>query len=502
MTTRLQTGNPLNCPGVVKSLAGDSLSMQMRIGGSDVSSPDDGWIPVINPATGTVIDTVPEGTLFEVEEAVCAAEAAFDAWAAHTVRERGMVLFRAAVSVRNRLNELAALLTAEQGKPLREAVDEVRGFANILEFYAGIAGAMHGDFINLGSNGDCLVRHEPIGVCGAIAPWNMPVIIMGWKIGPALLAGNTLVFKPASETPLTSLSIGSLMEEAGLPPGVLNIVTGRGSVVGEALVKHPRIGKISFTGDGETGDRVRELAGSRLAEIHLELGGSDPMIVWKDADIGEAVDGAVRGRFYNAGQTCTAVKRLFIHEEIAGVFIAQLKRKVESLIVGDGSNPSVQMGPLTGMAIFERIASMVEEVRKKDQGTILTGGFPLSGPGFEGGFFYSPTLVTDPGPLCPLMNREVFGPVLPVSVIRSLDEAISRANETRYGLGASVWTRDMVIAREVFSRVDAGVVWLNRHIVLPPEIPFGGVKASGLGRENGLQAYRNYTRTKAFFLNW
>jgi len=174
MTTRLQTGNPLNCPGVVKSLAGDSLSMQMRIGGSDVSSPDDGWIPVINPATGTVIDTVPEGTLFEVEEAVCAAEAAFDAWAAHTVRERGMVLFRAAVSVRNRLNELAALLTAEQGKPLREAVDEVRGFANILEFYAGIAGAMHGDFINLGSNGDCLVRHEPIGVCGAIAPWNMP----------------------------------------------------------------------------------------------------------------------------------------------------------------------------------------------------------------------------------------------------------------------------------------------------------------------------------------
>jgi succinate-semialdehyde dehydrogenase/glutarate-semialdehyde dehydrogenase len=193
---------------------------------------------------------------------------------------------------------------------------------------------------------------------------------------------------------------------------------------------------------------------------------------------------------------------LFVHEEIAGDFIARLKLKVGSLVVGDGSNPSVQMGPLTGMATLERITSMVEEVRKKEQGTILTGGSPLSGPGFEGGFFYPPTLVTDPDPLSSLMNREVFGPVLPVSVIRDLDDAISRANETRYGLGASVWTRDLAVAREVFSRVDAGIVWVNRHLVLPPEIPFGGVKASGLGRENGLQAYRNYTRTKALFLNW
>ncbi len=476
--------------------------MQMRIGGRNVSSADDGWIPVINPANGKVIDRVPEGTLYEVDEAVSAAQAAFDAWAARTVRERGMVLFRAASAVRSRVHELAMLLTAEQGKPERDAVDEVRGFASILEFYAGIAGAMHGDLISLGSRGDCLVHHEPLGICGAIVPWNMPVIIMGWKIGPALLAGNPLVFKPASETPLTSLSIGNLMEEAGLPPGVLNIVTGRGSVVGEALVKHPDIGKISFTGDIETGDRVRELAGPRMAEISLELGGSDPMIVWKDADVQKAVDGAVHGRFYNAGQTCTAVKRLFVHEEIAGDFIARLKLKVGSLVVGDGSNPSVQMGPLTGMATLERITSMVEEVRKKEQGTILTGGSPLSGPGFEGGFFYPPTLVTDPDPLSSLMNREVFGPVLPVSVIRDLDDAISRANETRYGLGASVWTRDLAVAREVFSRVDAGIVWVNRHLVLPPEIPFGGVKASGLGRENGLQAYRNYTRTKALFLNW
>jgi betaine-aldehyde dehydrogenase len=476
--------------------------MQMRIGGNDVSSADDAWMPVINPATGTEIGRVPEGTLYEVDEAVHAAHAAFDAWARRTVRERGMVLFRAAAIVREHSHDLASLLTAEQGKPVRDAVDEVRGFANILEFNAGIAGAMHGEYIGLGSAGDCLVRREPLGICGAIVPWNMPVILMGWKIGPALLAGNTLVFKPASATPLTSLSLTTLMEQAGLPPGVLNVVTGRGDVVGEALVKHPGIRKVSFTGDMETGDRVRELAGSRLTEIHLELGGSDPMIVWKDADIGKAVDGAVRGRFYNAGQTCTAVKRLFVHEEIAREFTARLRRRVESMVVGNGSDPSVEMGPLSGMAQLERIVSVVESVKEKNQGTVLTGGSRLSGPGYDGGFFYPPTLVTDPVPGCPLMTREVFGPVLPIAEIRDLEEGISRANESRYGLGASVWTRDLAVAHEVFSRVEAGIVWVNRHLTLPPEIPFGGIKESGIGRENGLQAFQSYTRTKSLFISW
>ena len=476
--------------------------MQMRIGGKDVSSADNGWMPVINPATGMEIDRVPEGTLYEVDDAVQSAEAAFEAWAGRTVRDRGIVLFRAAANVREHSHDLASLLTAEQGKPARDAVDEVRGFANILEFYAGIAGAMHGDYIGLGSAGDCLVRREPLGVCGAIVPWNMPVIIMGWKIGPALLAGNTMVFKPASATPLTSLSLTSLMEEAGLPPGVLNVVTGRGDIVGEALVKHPGIRKISFTGDRETGGRVRELAGSRLTEIHLELGGSDPMIVWKDADIRKAVDGAVRGRFYNAGQTCTAVKRLFVHEEIAHGFTARLLERVGSLVVGNGSDPSVEMGPLSGKAQLERIVSVVERVKEKNQGTVLTGGVPLSEPGYEGGFFYLPTLVTDPDPDCPLMTREVFGPVLPIAEIQDLDEGICRANETRYGLGASIWTRDLAVAHEVFSRVEAGIVWVNRHLTLPPEIPFGGVKESGLGRENGLQAFQSCTRTKSLFISW
>ncbi|MCE5297642.1 MAG: aldehyde dehydrogenase family protein [Methanoregulaceae archaeon] len=476
--------------------------MQMRIGGKEVSSADEKWIPVINPATGEEIDRVPEGTLYEVEDAVSSALIAYDGWAKRTTRERGMILFRAAGMVREQHKELARLLTTEQGKPLRDSVDEIRGYANILEFYAGISGALQGDFINLGSLGDALVRREPLGVCGAIIPWNMPAVIMGWKLAPALLAGNTMVFKPSSGAPLTCLSLAYLLERSGIPEGVLNVVTGKGEVVGEGIVRHPAVRKISFTGDRVTGDRVRKLAGSHLKDVSLELGGSDPMIVWKDADIGNAVAGAVRGRFYNAGQTCTAVKRLYVHHEIAKEFIARLKKRVEELKVGDGMDPAIDMGPLSGRSQLDRIISFVNTVERKGQGTILTGGDVLSGPAYGNGFFYAPTLVTDTVPECVLLEEEVFGPVLPIVPVPDLETAISKANSTRYGLGASIWTRDLSVVREVFSSVGAGVVWVNRHLTLPPEIPFGGVKESGMGRENGVSAYHAYTRTKSLFMSW
>jgi betaine-aldehyde dehydrogenase len=476
--------------------------MQMRICGKEVSSADDRWMPVINPANGGEIDRVPEGTAFDVDVAVRAAETAFDKWSAKTTRERGLVLFRAADLVRKHYDELARLLTSEQGKPQRDAIDEVRGFANILEFYAEISGAMHGQYFALGHTGDCFITHEPYGVCGAIIPWNMPVIIMGWKVAPAILAGNTMVFKPASQTPLTSLRLVALMELAGLPPGVLNVVTGKGEIVGEAIIRHPGIPKISFTGNHDTGQRAMELAASQLKELHLELGGSDPMIVWKDADIQKAVEGAVRGRFYNAGQTCTAVKRLFVHQDIAGDFVSSLKTTVEALRVGDGTDPRVTMGPLTGKMQLDRIEDHIKELKENHQGTILSGGYRLTGDGWRDGFFYAPTLVTDPAPGCRLLQEEIFGPVLPILSFSDLDEAIAQANSTRYGLGASVWTNDLSVAKKVFSAVQAGIIWVNRHLTLPPEIPFGGIKSSGLGRENGLQAYHSYTRTKALFMNW
>jgi succinate-semialdehyde dehydrogenase/glutarate-semialdehyde dehydrogenase len=330
----------------------------------------------------------------------------------------------------------------------------------------------------------------------------MPVLIMGWKVGPALLAGNTMVLKPASATPLTTLRLAQILEDARLPPGVLNVVTGRGEVVGEALVKHPEVRKISFTGNCATGRRIRELAAGHLKELTLELGGSDPMIVMDDAEIDKAVEGALRGRFYNAGQTCTAVKRLYVHEAIAAPFMQKLKQRTEGLKIGNGLESGVDMGPLNSPAQRERIVQIVDATRDTDTGTILTGGSVPGGTPYDRGLFYRPTLVTDVAPESRLMNEEVFGPVLPVMTVPDLDTAIREANRTHYGLGASVWTTDLRTAKRAFDEVHAGIVWVNRHLTVPPEVPFGGMNESGIGRENGLHALDNYSRTKTLFLGW
>lgn len=476
--------------------------MLMRIGGTDTAPEDDRWIAVKNPATGEQVDRVPSGSADDVARAADAAETAFDGWRKKPLRERGMILFHAAEKVREEHRELARLLTMEQGKPLRESIDEVRGYANILEFYAGISAAQQGRMVRLGASGDVLIAREPIGVCGAIIPWNMPVLIMGWKVGPALLAGNSMILKPASTTPLTTLRLGQILEASGLPHGVLNIVTGPGDVVGEAIVRHPVVRKISFTGNCTTGHRIQELASRSFKVLTLELGGSDPMIVMDDADINKAVEGALRGRFYNAGQTCTAVKRLFVHEKIAGEFTKRLKTRVETLKVGNGLDAGVEMGPLNSPAQRERIARLVDATRDAGEGTVLTGGCPREGTPYDHGLFYCPTLVTDVGPESRLMNEEVFGPVLPVMPVPNLDAAIHEANRTRYGLGASVWTNNLHTVKRVFDEVNAGIVWVNRHLTVPPEVPFGGMNESGIGRENGLYALDSYSRTKALFLGW
>ncbi len=476
--------------------------MLMRIGGRDAASPDDTWIDVKNPATGELIDRVPAGNTGDVAEAVAAAEAAAGDWKKKSMRERGVILFHAAEKVREQHRDLARLLTMEQGKPLREAIDEVRGFAHILEYYAGMSSRPAGETVNLGGTGDALVVREPLGVCGAIIPWNMPVLIMGWKTGPALLAGNTLVLKPAATTPLTGLRIGRLCEDAGLPPGVLNIVTGRGGEAGEALVRHPGIRKISFTGSSVTGNRIRKLAAEHPRELVLELGGSDPMIVMDDADIDKAVAGAVRGRFYNAGQTCTAVKRLYVHHRIAEEFLRKLKTEVSSLTIGNGLGPKTDIGPLHNADQRKIIADLVDAAREEGEGTIVTGGSILRGKAYEGGNFYHPTLITGVDPESPLLTEEVFGPVLPVITVPDLDSAIVMANRSRYGLGASVWTRNLSTARKAFSGIRAGVIWVNRHLTIPPDVPFGGEKESGTGRENGYHAIDQYSRTKTLLIGW
>ncbi len=475
--------------------------MQMRIGGIETASSDDRWIRITNPATGEEVDWVPAGTEEDVQWAVDTAETAFPAWRDTPVRDRGKILFQAAGRVRDIHTSLAPLLTREQGKPLREAIDEIRGFANILEFYAGISASLQGEYISLGSAGEAVVVHEPLGVCGAIIPWNMPAIVMGWKVAPALLAGNTLVIKPSSSTSLTPLHLTRILEEAGVPSGVLNMVTGEGEAVGSALAQHPKIQKLSFTGSTETGARVLELARRNRTELALELGGSDPMLVWRDADIEAAVKGVVRGRFYNAGQTCNAVKRLYLHEEIADRFLSALVPRVRSLKVGNGLEPEVQMGPLHSASGRETLIRQMEHLQESGGGAILTGGDVPTGAAYDPGYFYRPTLVSHVPEGSPLFTEEVFGPILPIRTISTLEEAIDLANRSRFGLGASIWTRDMAVARTVFRNVQAGMVWVNRHLTVPSEVPFGGVKESGMGRENGVQALRHYTRAKSLFIS-
>ena len=474
--------------------------MQMRIAGKEVASSNGQWIPIFNPATGEEIDRIPMGNEDDVNQAVDAAETASENWEAKTPRERGKFLFKAAEMVRQEHESIAHVLTLEQGKPIKEAIDEIRGFANILEFYASIAGNLQGDFIPLGPLGDSIVIREPLGVCGAIIPWNVPAIIMGWKIAPALLAGNTMVIKPSSTTPLTNLTLAMILDTIGLPPGVLNVVTGDGESVGMAMVKHPGIQKISFTGSTETGHTILETVRGQLKEVTLELGGSDPMIVWEDANIDKAIEGAIRGRFYNAGQLCNAVKRLYLHEAIADRFIDLLKIKVEALKVGNGIQPSVDMGPLHSKEQRKKIVRLVYQLEERAEGIVISGGTSLRGEEYDRGFFFAPTLITSVKPDSPMLTEEVFGPVLPIITVPDLDTAIEAANRSRYGLGASVWTDDIKVVRAVFRRVKAGFMWVNRHFTVPPELPFGGVKESGMGRENGFQAFYQYTHTKSLFL--
>ena len=460
---------------------------------------DDGsgqTIRVVNPATGGVIGEVLAGGKAAVAEAVDRAEAACADWGKRDPRERGKVLGAGARAIRAQTDTLAALLTAEQGKPLHEAKSEIQGCANVLEYYHSISGSLRGECLPLSSYGLGYVLKEPVGVCGAIIPWNMPVLIFAWKICPAMVAGNSIVVKPASSTPLTTLRIAEILRGAGLPAGVLQVVTGSGTKAGAALAATPSLGHLSFTGDTVTGQGVSEAAGRNGVPVTLELGGSDAMIVCRDADIPKAVAGAVAGRFYNCGQTCTAVKRVIVDASIQEAFTRALCDKVKGLVVGDGSRRGVAMGPMNNAPARERIRRMVDDSLSREEGTLLCGGEIPDGEEYRDGFFYEPTIVADLPEDSVFLKTEVFGPVLPVVAADGIDEAVEIANSTRYGLGASVWTRDIQTAMTASSELDAGMVWVNQHLRIPPDVPFGGVKASGTGRENGSGAFEPYLRSK------
>ncbi len=453
-------------------------------------------IPVINPATGGLVGEVPAGGTEAVKIAIDTAEAAQTNWAKRDPRERGKILGVGAGAIRAQLDSLAALLTAEQGKPLHEARNEIQGCANVLEYYHSVSGSIRGECMPLSSYGLAYVLKEPVGVCGAIIPWNMPVLIFAWKVCPALVAGNPVVVKLASSSPLTTMRIAEMMEAAGLPAGLLQVVTGYGDFAGAALAATPSLGHISFTGDTNTGREVSRAAGKNGVPVTLELGGSDAMIVCRDADLHAAAAGAVAGRFYNCGQTCTAVKRVIVDASVKEQFTRILCEKAAGITVGDGSRPGVGMGPMNNAPARDGICRMMDACLSDGAGTLLCGGGIPDGAQYEKGSFYEPTIVADLPEDSVLLNTEVFGPVLPVISSDSLDDAIRIANTTRYGLGASVWTRDIRTAMSASSQLDAGVVWVNQHLRLPPDVPFGGMKASGMGRENGSGAFEPYLRSK------
>jgi succinate-semialdehyde dehydrogenase/glutarate-semialdehyde dehydrogenase len=454
-------------------------------------------IEVINPATEDVVGEVPSGDASAVDAAVAAAKRAFPEWAATDTEKRAEILARAAALIEERAKDLAAVLTSEQGKPILEARGEVTHLAHGVRYYAEAATKVRGAYQELPSAfGPAYgqVIRRPMGVCAAITPYNFPLTLLGTKVAPALASGNTVVAKPAATTPLATLEMAQLFSEAGVPDGVLNVVTGRGSDIGDALVSHPDVRRVAFTGSTEVGRHVMEVAGPLLKRVTLELGGSDPVIVCDDADVDAAVKAVIIGRYWNAGQACLGCKRVFVHDAVYDDFVSQLVERVKRYEPGDGTvkaeKPRLRMGPIHTRAGRDELLAQIED----SGGEVLTGG---GTGGHDKGFFLEPAVVAEPRTDSRLMREEVFGPVLPVLRYSDFDDVIARANDTQYGLGSSIWTHDVRKIHRAAQDIDAGMTWVNQIHYGYDELPFGGIKDSGFGKEHGLEALDSYVELKS-----
>jgi succinate-semialdehyde dehydrogenase / glutarate-semialdehyde dehydrogenase len=476
--------------------------VKMLIGGEQTDATATDELDVIDPATEDVYETVPAGDVGAVDLAVQAAASAFAGWARTDAEKRAEVIRTALDLVAGRKDEIADTLTHEQGKPTLEAAGELQHFIHGMHYYADLATKVRGAYqdlpTTLGRSYGMVVK-RPVGPVAAIVPYNYPLTLMGTKIGPALAAGNTVVVKPASSTPLAALKVAELFHEAGLPAGVLNVVTGRGSVIGDALVSHPLIRRVAFTGETGTGRHVAALAAPAFKRVSLELGGSDPMIVCPDVEIPAVIKSAVIARFWNAGQSCLAVKRLYVFDEIYDEFVAGLAKEVERYECGTGwtkpEKPKLRMGPVHTKSGQEELVAQLEDALARGA-KVLVGGGPPSEPG--SGYFFQPTLVEDVPHDSRLVQDEVFGPILPVFRVHDIDEAIRLANDTRYGLGSSIWTHDVRHIDRAARDIEAGMTWVNQIHYGYDELPFGGLKESGLGKEHGPESLLDhYLETKS-----
>ncbi len=454
-------------------------------------------VEVRDPATGALVDTVVDVGPDGVDRAVQAAAAAFGDWWATPASARGHVLRDGAEALRDAIDDLAPVLTSEQGKPLRESRLELARAAETLEHYAGLALTIRGAAVSdldRGARGMVLTR--PLGVVGAIVPWNFPTTLLSNKLGPALVTGNTVVAKPDETTPLTTLQLARILHGAGLPAGVFNVVTGLGETTGQAILDHPDVRKVAFTGSTPVGRHVMRTAADTLKRVTLELGGSDPLIVLDDADVDAAISAASMGRFFNCGQACLAIKRVYATESVAERVAEGIASKARKLVLGPGARSGTQVGPLHSAegraAIEDQVADAVAS-----GGEVLAGGARPEGDDYDAGTFHQPTVVWNPSHDSKVAVEETFGPALPVWPVADLDEAIDRANASPFGLGSSVWTSDLGAAMHAAERIDAGYTWINSRTKVYDELPFGGVKQSGYGKEHGDEALSFYTEEKS-----
>jgi aldehyde dehydrogenase (NAD+) len=460
--------------------------------------------PTLNPATGDHLADVPLGGALDIDRAVDAARHAFESgpWSRATPYDRQKLLLRFADLVEDGFDELAWLATLDMGAPITRQMGFKKRAVGLLRYYASMAVSLHGDTMENSIAKDVFsyTLREPIGVVGAITPWNGPIPSTIWKIGPVLATGCTMVLKPAEEAPLVPLRLGELLLEAGIPPGVVNIVTGPGETAGARLVEHPDVDKIAFTGSHVTGQKIIRASAGTVKRLTMELGGKSPNIVFADADIDKAVAGSALAIFNNSGQICSAGSRLFVERKIHDEFVARVAEFGRALKIGDGIDPDTQIGPLVSRQQLERVESFFA-LGRGEGARLVSGGERLTEGALAKGYFVPPTVFADVTEAMAISREEVFGPLLSVCPFDTIDDVVEKANNTRFGLGAGVWSRDLGTVHQLIRRIRSGVVWVNAYQLADPAVPFGGYKMSGYGRESGRQHIEEYTQLKSVWIS-